>query len=84
MVTKPNFAKRYGAIRKIMTKAKEQSLSFGANVGAISTAGTDNPIRVGANAVRQELSHYLTARGNIEAKINHSVSYYMVNLESTA
>jgi hypothetical protein len=67
-----------------MIKAKEQSLSFGANVCAIFKARTDNPIRVGANAVRQKLSHYLTARGNIEAKINHNVSYYMVKLESRA
>jgi hypothetical protein len=84
VVIKPDFAKLYRAIRKITNKAKEQSLSFGANVGNILAVGTYNPIRIGTNAVRQELSPYLTVHGDIEAKINHSVSYYMVNLESTA
>ena len=65
-----------------MNKAKEQSLSFEANVGNTFTAKTDNPIRVGGNSVRQEPPPYLNARGNIEAKINHNVSYYMDNLSS--
>ena len=67
-----------------MNKEKEQSLRFEANVGDIHTAGTGNPIKIGANAVRQGLYPYLTVRGDIEAKINHSVSYNIVKLESTA
>jgi hypothetical protein len=67
-----------------MIKAKEQFLSFEANVGDIFTAGTENPIRFETNAVRQKLYRYLTTRGNVDAKINHKVSIYMANLGSTA
>ena len=49
-----------------------------------SRLGLKNPIKIGANAVRQELSHYLIVRGNIEANTNHNVSYYLVKLESKA
>lgn len=63
---------------------EEQSLSLRTNIDEVISVGLDNPIRVEHDPVSEEPSPYVVVRAGkglfpIEAKINRSVFYELVN-----
>ena len=58
----------------------DQVLAFTTNLGDISLAGTDAPIRVETDPETLEPSPYVLIRGGLEAKLTRAAFYDLVNL----
>ncbi|HWA90432.1 MAG TPA: DUF1285 domain-containing protein [Rhizomicrobium sp.] len=59
---------------------REQRLSFTTNVGDVTVADADNPIRVETDPVTEEPAPYVHVRRGLEAKIARAVFYQMADL----
>lgn len=57
-----------------------QRLIFTTNVGDVTVAGADNPIRVETDAVTEEPAPYVHVRRGLEAKIARAVFYRLADL----
>ncbi|HWA04466.1 MAG TPA: DUF1285 domain-containing protein [Rhizomicrobium sp.] len=59
---------------------RQQSLTFTTNVGDLTVAGPDNPIRVEIDPVSEAPSPYVHVRGGIEARISRPVFYQLAEI----
>jgi hypothetical protein len=58
----------------------EQRLIFTTNVGDVTVAGADNPIRVVTDPVSEEPAPYVHVRRGLEARISRAVFYQLADL----
>lgn len=61
-------------------KGREQRLIFTTNVGDVTVAGMDNPIRVMTDPVSEEPAPYVHVRRGLEARISRAVFYQLADL----
>jgi len=67
------------AVELVVTgKGADQVLTFTTNVGDLTIAGADHPIRVVIDPLTQEPSPYIHVRDNLDALISRSVYYDLV------
>jgi len=67
-------------LMEVSGKGREQSLSFTTNVGDVTVAGPDNPIRVETDPTTYEPAPYVHVRAGLEAKIARAVFYQLADL----
>jgi hypothetical protein len=58
----------------------EQRLIFTTNVGDVTVAGADNPIRVATDPASEEPAPYVHVRRGLEARISRAVFYQLADL----
>jgi hypothetical protein len=61
-------------------EGREQRLIFTTNVGDVTVAGVDNPIRVVTDLVNEEPAPYVHVRRGLEARIARAVFYQLADL----
>ena len=61
-------------------EGQRRRLSFMTNVGDVTIAGRENPIRVEFRGEEREPRPYILVRGKLEARIARAVFYELVNL----
>ena len=61
-------------------EGSEQRLIFTTNVGDVTVAGADNPIRVETDPVSEEPAPYVHVRRGLEARIARAVFYQLADL----
>jgi hypothetical protein len=64
-------------------EGEDQRLTFTTNVGDITVAGADDPIRVETDPVTEEPAPYVHVRSGLEAKIARAVFYQLADLAVT-
>lgn len=69
-----------GVILEVLGNGEQQVLRFTTNVEDQVEAGPDHPLRVEIDPQTQEPAPYIVVRGNLEALINRSVFYQLVEL----
>ncbi|MEM6535456.1 MAG: DUF1285 domain-containing protein [Pseudomonadota bacterium] len=62
------------------TPGRDQILAFTTNLGDVSLAGSEAPIRVETDPDTREPSPYVLIRGGLEAKLTRAAFYDLVNL----
>lgn len=58
----------------------DQTLAFTTNLGDVTVAGADTPLRVELDPETQEPAPYILVRGDLEAKLTRAVYYELANL----
>ena len=61
-------------------EGRDQTLVFTTNVGDVTVAGPDNPIRVETDPVSEEPAPYVHVRRGLEARIARAVFYQLADL----
>jgi hypothetical protein len=61
-------------------EGREQRLAFTTNVGDVTIADGDNPIRVETDPVSEEPAPYVHVRRGLEARISRAVFYQLADL----
>jgi hypothetical protein len=61
-------------------EGRQQRLIFTTNVGDVTVAGADNPIRVETDPVSEEPAPYVHVRRGLEARIARAVFYQLADL----
>ena len=61
-------------------EGRERCLIFTTNVGDVTVAGADNPIRVATDPASEEPAPYVHVRRGLEARISRAVFYQLADL----